>query len=305
MTAAHSAPPTLPGLLERPCPLDEAHAYCERLARTHYENFTVVSAFFPKAKRQDLYNVYAFCRYSDDLGDEDCGQGPDRAAALDRWKAEIDRAYAGEPRHPILVALRGTADRYGIPAKPLHDLVHAFRLDQERTRWETWDDLRDYCRHSADPVGRLVLYVFERASDETFALSDCTCTALQLANFWQDVAVDWKNGRVYIPQEDMRRFEYGEEDLAAGVVDERWRSLMRFECERARELFERGLGLLPLVPRELRIDLELFSRGGLAILDAIARRGYDVFRRRPSLSKRKKAWLVLRAFVKLKLGLGR
>lgn len=302
------------GVAWAPVPtLAEARAYCERLARSHYENFTVVSAFFPKARRQDMYNVYAYCRYSDDLGDEELGQG-DRHAALEAWRGEVRRLYeggggvgagadAGAVRHPILVALRETIDRYAIPAAPFEDLITAFQMDQRRPRWETFDDLRHYCRHSADPVGRLVLHVFEEARPETFALSDQTCTGLQLANFWQDVKVDLEKGRVYIPQEDLRRFEYTEKDLAAGVVDDRWRALMGFEVERARGFFREGLKLLPLVRRELRVDLELFSRGGLSILDAIERGGYDVFRRRPSLGKPRKAWLVLRALVKLKLGL--
>jgi squalene synthase HpnC len=284
--------------------LAEANEWCRRVARAHYENFSVVSRFFPRKKRQDMFNVYAFCRYSDDLGDEDIGQG-DRLAALARWDEEIDAMVAGEPRHPILVALRATVERYGIPAGLLHDLVEAFRMDQTHKRWETFEDLRRYCRHSANPVGRIVLHVFEEAREETFRLSDETCTGLQLANFWQDVRRDFEIGRVYIPQEDLRRFGYEEAALARGVVDGRWRALMAFEVDRARGFFERGLGLLPLVRRELRVDLELFSRGGLAILAAIERRGYDVFAARPTISKGKKAWLVLRALIKLKLRLGR
>jgi squalene synthase HpnC len=282
--------------------LAEARAHCEALARSHYENFTVVSAFFPKEKRQDMYNVYAFCRRSDDLGDEEIGQG-DRLAALEAWDRAIDEMYAGKARDPILVALAETVQRYAIPAKLFHDLVRAFRWDQTRKRWASFDDLLEYCRHSANPVGRLVLYVFEEAREETFRLSDETCTGLQLANFWQDVRRDFEdNGRIYIPQEDLRRFGYAEADLAARCADERWRALMKFEVDRARGFFERGLALLPLVRRELRVDLELFSRGGLAILRAIERQRYDVFRRRPVISGPKKAWLVLRALFKLKLG---
>jgi squalene synthase HpnC len=285
--------------------IEEARLHCERLARTHYENFTVVSAFFPKAKRQDMFNVYAYCRYSDDLGDEEMGQG-DRFAALEAWRGEVRRLFAGESvTHPILVALGETIARYRIPPEPFHDLITAFQMDQRQARWETFADLRHYCRHSADPVGRLVLHVFEEARPETFALADATCTGLQLANFWQDVRVDLEKGRVYIPQEDLRQFGYGEADLREGVVDGRFRALMAFEVERARGFFREGLKLLPLVRRDLRVDLELFNRGGLAILDAIERRDYDVLSARPSLTKRRKAWLVLRALVKLKLGVGR
>jgi squalene synthase HpnC len=303
---------TLPGL--RPATLEEAREHCATLARSHYENFTVVSSFFPKAKRQDMFNVYAFCRYSDDLGDEELGQG-DRVEALDAWDQEIDRMFAGEPRHPILVALQETCARYSIPPKPLHDLVAAFRMDQTTTRWRDFDHLRHYCRHSADPVGRLVLYVFEEAREETFALSDETCTGLQLANFWQDVCPDLlERDRIYIPQDSLARFGVSEDEIRASCAakrfvglrgerpdDEKWRALMKFEVDRARGFFERGSGLLPLVRPELRVDLELFGRGGAAILDAVERQGYDVFVRRPKLSKGKKAWLVLKALVKLKL----
>jgi squalene synthase HpnC len=294
--------PDAPG--DRPWSLEQARAYCQRLARAHYENFSVVSAFFPRKRRQDMFNVYAFCRYSDDLGDEDIGQG-DRVEALGRWDEEIDAMYAGRPRHPILVALAETVARYTIPAQPFHDLVEAFRMDQTRKRWETFEDLRHYCRHSANPVGRIVLHVFEEAREETFRLSDETCTGLQLANFWQDVKRDLEdNGRIYVPGEDLKRFGYAEADLQAGVVDNRWRALMAFEVDRARGFLERGLGLLPLVRRPLRVDLELFSRGGLAILAAIERQAYDVFKARPRLSKGKKAWLVLKALLQLKLRLG-
>jgi squalene synthase HpnC len=296
---SYPAPPA-----DRRVTLEEARAYTERIARGHYENFSVVTAFFPRAKRQDMFNVYAFCRYSDDLGDEEMGQG-DRVAALDAWDREIDAMLAGEPRHPILVALEDTTRRFAIPGKLYHDLVHAFRMDQKKTRFETFDEVRFYCRHSADPVGRLVLHVFEEAREETFLLSDETCTGLQLANFWQDVRRDLEIGRVYLPQETLRKFSYTEEDLKKGVCDDRWRSLLAFEVARARGFFERGLALLPLVNRALRVDLELFSRGGMAILDAIERRKFDVFTARPKLSKTQKAMLILRALVKLKLGWGR
>ena len=298
---------TLPGL--KTVTIEQARGICADLARSHYENFTVVSAFFPKAKRQDMFNVYAFCRYSDDLGDEELGQG-DRVEALDQWDVEVDRMFAGEPRHPILVALAETCARYRIPAKPLHDLVAAFRMDQTRPRWATFDDVLFYCRHSANPVGRLVLYVFEEARDETFALSDETCTGLQLANFWQDVRPDLlERDRIYIPQDSLARAGVTEEEVRAWAVAsalpaeraEAWRALMKLEVDRARGYFDRGFGLLPLVRRDLRIDLELFGRGGTAILDAIERQRYDVFRKRPRISKGKKAWLVLKALLKLKL----
>jgi squalene synthase HpnC len=281
--------------------IEEARAFCEKLARSHYENFSVVTSFFPKAKRQDMFNVYAFCRYSDDLGDEEMGQG-DRVQALDAWDREIDAMYAGAPIHPILVALAETAARYSIPAKELHDLVAAFRMDQTRPRWETFEDVLFYCRHSANPVGHLVLYVFEEAREETFRLADETCTGLQLANFWQDVKPDLvERDRIYLPLEDLRRHGVDEAQLRDGRCDDAFRALMKFEVDRARGYFERGFALLPLVRRELRIDLELFGRGGVAILDAIERQRYDVLARRPKLSKGTKVWLLLKALLKLKL----
>jgi len=293
-------------------PLAEARERCAALARSHYENFTVVSAFFPESKRQDMFHVYAFCRFSDDLGDEEMGQG-DKLGALALWDEEIDRMAAGEARHPILTALAETVKRYAIPVKLLHDLVAAFRMDQTTTRWPDFDAIRHYCRHSADPVGRLVLHVFDEAREETFRLSDETCTGLQLANFWQDVRPDLLlRDRIYLPQDSLARFGIFEAEVHDGVArggarmlgkafHERWRALMEHEVARARGFFERGFGLLPLVREDLRIDLELFGKGGTAILDAIVKQDYDVLARRPRLGKGKKAWLVLKAFLKLKL----
>src|SRR4051794_5723061 len=191
----------------------EAQQYTRKLARTHYENFTVVSWFLPAELRQHMYNVYAYCRWSDDLGDEI----PDPALAIEAlewWRQELRDCYAGRPRHPVFVALKGTIDRFEIPPEPFHHLLDAFVQDQTVKRFPTYDDVLHYCTRSADPVGRLVLYLFGFRDAERQALSDATCTALQLANFWQDVTVDWLKGRVYLPLEDLERFGVTEAQIA-------------------------------------------------------------------------------------------
>src|SRR5436305_15301619 len=193
----------------------EAYAYCERLARTHYENFSVATWFLPKRLRQHFFNVYAYCRISDELGDE-VGNAQQSLALLDQWEAELDECYDGAPRHPVFVALRETVHQLAIPKQPFADLLKAFRQDQSVSRNETFDDLLGYCRYSANPVGHLVLYVCGYRDAERQRLSDFTCTALQMANFWQDVSVDYQKGRIYLPLEDLHRFAVSESDIAAG-----------------------------------------------------------------------------------------
>ena len=279
---------------ERAPSLEEACAYCERLARTHYENFSVATWFLPRRLRPHFFSVYAYCRISDDLGDE-AGSPADALTLLGEWAAELERCYAGAPRHPVFVALRETIDQCQIPQQPFADLLRAFRQDQSVQRYETFGDLLGYCRYSADPVGRLVLYVCGYRDAELQQLSDFTCTALQLANFWQDVTLDFAKGRIYIPLEDMRRFGVAESEIRDRRATPEFCWLMRFEVERAREWFARGLPLARRVDRDLAIDLELFSRGGLEILNAIERQGFDVLRRRPLISKPRKFMLVARA----------
>ncbi|MGB6726235.1 MAG: squalene synthase HpnC [Terracidiphilus sp.] len=278
--------------------LDEALAYCRRLAETHYENFHVATWFLPRALRPHFHAIYAYCRISDDLGDE----VPDRSAALallDLWGRELDACYEGRARHPVFVALAETIRVCSIPKEPFADLLVAFRLDQTVTRYETMDDVFGYCRNSANPVGRLVLYacgeVGANVREENFRLSDLTCTALQLANFWQDVKVDFAKGRVYLPQVDMRRFGVSDETIAQGIATPEFRAQMRYEVDFARSLFEQGLPLIGRVNRDLAVDLDLFSRGGLEILRAIERQDYDVLSARPAISKRTKFSLALRA----------
>lgn len=274
--------------------LGEARAYCERLAKTHYENFSVATWFLPARLRQHFYNVYAYCRISDDLGDE-VGNSQQSLELLDHWEAELTACYAGSPRHPVFVALQETVKQCGIPKHEFSDLLIAFRQDQTVTRYGTFNDLLGYCRYSANPVGHLVLYLCGYSDAERQQLSDYTCTALQLANFWQDVVVDDQKGRIYLPLEDLRRFNVNEDDIAQRRATPQFLSLMKFEVERAREWFQRGLPLVQKVNRELAIDIELFSRGGQEILNAIERQGYEVLRQRPVISKSRKLLLVARA----------
>ena len=279
---------------DAPPSLEEARSYCERLAKTHYENFSVATWFLPARLRQHFYNVYAYCRISDDLGDE-VGNAQQSLELLDQWERELSACYAASPRHPVFVALAETVKQFGIPRHEFSDLLIAFRQDQKVTRFETFDDVLGYCRYSANPVGHLVLYLCGYSDAERQQLSDYTCTALQLANFWQDVYVDYGKGRIYLPLEDLRRHGVSEDDIAQRRATPQFTALMRFEVERARQWFERGLPLVKKVGRELAIDLELFSRGGQEILNAIERQGFDVLRRRPAISKTRKLLLVARA----------
>jgi len=274
--------------------LVEAEEYCRRLARTHYENFAVATWFLPERLRQHFYNVYAYCRISDDLGDE-VGNREASLALLDQWEAELNACYQGVPRHPVMVALSDTVRRFEIPKQTFVDLLTAFRQDQTVRRYPGFEDLLGYCKNSANPVGHLVLYVCGYRDAERQGLSDFTCTALQLANFWQDITADFAKGRIYLPLEDLRRFGVSETDIANSQNTPAFCDMMRFEVERARDWFLRGLPLIDKVDRELAIDLELFSRGGQEILNAIERQGYRVLGRRPAISKPRKLALVLRA----------
>jgi squalene synthase HpnC len=274
--------------------LPEAYAYCERLARTHYENFSVATWFLPKRLRQHFFNVYAYCRISDDLGDE-TGDTAASLQLLDEWETELNACYAGSPRHPVFVALAGTVREFDIPKHEFSDLLRAFRQDQTVTRYESFDDLLGYCGYSANPVGHLVLYLCGYRDSERQQLSDYTCTALQLANFWQDVSPDFQKGRIYLPLESLRKFGVSEANLAAKQNTTQFIEMMRFEVQRARDWFSRGLPLISKVSRELAIDIELFSRGGQEILNAIERQGYAVLGNRPAISKSRKLALVARA----------
>jgi squalene synthase HpnC len=286
---------------ERAPSLVAAQEYCRRLARSHYENFSVATWFLPERLRQHFFNIYAYCRISDDLGDE-VGDPTTSLAMLEQWQEELDACYDGAPRHPAFVALRETVRKFDIPKQPFDDLLKAFRQDQTVTRYETFEDLLGYCRNSANPVGHLVLYLCGYRDTDRQALSDSTCTALQLANFWQDVSDDYDKGRIYLPLEDLRRFEVAESDISGANNSPAFCDMMRFEVGRVRQWFEEGLPLVARVNRELAIDLELFSRGGQEILNAIERQGYAVLGRRPAISKTRKLALVARAALGKVLG---
>ncbi|HEX4308660.1 MAG TPA: squalene synthase HpnC [Acidobacteriaceae bacterium] len=281
---------------EIPPSLDEARAWCRHLAETHYENFHVASWFLPQRLRPHFHAIYAYCRVSDDLGDE-VGDPEQSLALLNLWGQELDACYEGVVRHPVFVALAETIRACDIPKQPFADLLVAFRQDQTVTRFATMDDVLGYCRYSANPVGRIVLYASGYRDEERFALSDKTCSALQLANFWQDIQVDYMKGRVYIPREDMDRFGVDEANIAVRSFSPQFRELMRSEVDYAAGLFRAGLPLIGMVDSELAIDLDLFSRGGLEILRAIERQDYNVLRARPSISKTRKAALLLRALM--------
>jgi squalene synthase HpnC len=274
--------------------LAEARAWCKQLAESHYENFHVGSWFLPKRLREHFYSIYAYCRVSDDLGDE-VGDPVQSLALFDLWSRELDACYEGRARHPVFVALAETIRACAIPKKPFADLLVAFRQDQTVTRFACIEELLTYCSYSANPVGRLVLYACGEQSEERFRLSDMICAGLQLANSWQDVRQDIAKGRVYLPQKDMRRFGVTDQTIASGIATPGFRALMRFEVDYARRLFEQGRPLMGMVSRKLALDLDLFSRGGLEILCAIERQDYDVLRARPVIGKRTKMGLALRA----------
>lgn len=287
-----------PYKVEGPVTRDEAQRYCERLAKSHYENFLVAGVFCPKPLRQHFYNVYAYCRISDDLGDE-IGDTQKSLILLDWWEEEVDAMYRGEPRHPVFVALSETVEKFGIPPTPFLNLLTAFRQDQITPRYPTYDDLIGYCVNSANPVGQLVLYLCGYSDAERLALSDKTCTALQLANFWQDVSRDLDKNRIYIPLEDMDRYGVTEEQLFARRFTPEYAQLLKFEVDRTYPLFAEGMKLCDTVDRRVRLDIEMFNQGGLEVLRLIEQQGYDTLTRRPSVSKFRQMTLLFRRLLKL------
>jgi squalene synthase HpnC len=275
---AAAAPP--PAVEAEAAALAQAYEYCARVARSHYENFTVASWLMPRAMRKHMHAIYAYARMADDFADEDRDAGK-----LDQWERELDLAYAGAPSHPVFVALADTVRRFDIPREPFADLLRAFRSDLEFRGFDTLDDLLNYSRYSANPVGRLVLYLFGYRDAERQRLSDRVCSGLQLANFWQDVGVDLKKERVYLPRQDMARFGVSLQDLRVHNSNSNFVELIRHEVAAARELLMAGAALSAIVDKRLSRDIMMFAGGGLAILRAIERADCDVFRRRPSLGK--------------------
>jgi squalene synthase HpnC len=278
------------------CSPEAAQQFTKWLATHHYENFNVVSWLLPKELHQNFYNVYAYCRWADDLGDEI----PDTARALellDWWERELDACYEGKPSHPIFVALRQTILEKNIPKQPFADLLKAFRQDQTTKRYPTWDSMIGYCVYSANPVGRLVLYLCGYRDWGRQRLSDATCTALQLANFWQDVSRDLEKGRIYIPFDLATAHGVSENEIVNRQFSDRYVSLMKDLIVRTRQLFSEGYPLAKMVDGRLSVDLEMFSRGGIAVLDAIEGIGYDTLNHRPSVGKGKQARLLGRAIL--------
>ena len=274
--------------------LEQAQLYCRQLAESHYENFHVASWLLPKRLRPHFHSIYAYCRISDDLGDEVASQAQ-ALALLDVWQEQLDACYRDEAKHPVFVALRETIRACDIPKKPFADLLTAFRQDQTVTRYASMGDVLGYCEYSANPVGRLVLYACGYRDEERFALSDETCSALQLANFWQDIREDFARGRIYLPQDAMVAAGVDEMTLSKGQATPEFRALMREQITSTRGMFTRGARLIDMVDRELAVDLDLFTRGGLEILRAIEARNYDVLSARPTISKPRKAMLLLHA----------
>ena len=281
---------------------EQALAYTRWLASDHYENFHVVSLMLPKRLHQDFYNVYSYCRWADDLGDE-IGDPRRSLELLAWWRQELQAMYCGETRHPVFVALRQTVERHHLPVEPFDNLIRAFEHDQTVTRYADWAGVYGYCVNSANPVGRLVLMLCGYRDEERFRLSDATCTALQqLANFWQDVTVDFAKGRVYLPLHLFAKYGYTEQDLAARRFTPAFRAVMRDAVDEAQRLFETGLHLPRLVDRRLALDLELFSRGGLKVLEKIRAQDYDVLSARPYITKTERVALLLRSLARTAFG---
>ena len=289
------APPAQP-----PSPR-KSRRYCRRLARRHYENFTVASWLLPRRLRQHVCNIYAYCRWADDLADE-TGDRQQSRLLLGWWENQLRECYLGRAVHPVFIALGETARRFEIPIDPLVDLLVAFRQDQEVARYETTQQLLEYCRYSANPVGRLMLYL-GRCHDEGRArLADCLCTGLQLANFCQDVASDWDRGRIYLPQQVCRRFAYDQEMFARRECNEAFCHLLEEQVEYAEGWLRQGIPLVEMVPPELQLSVALFLRGGMAILDSIRQQGYDVWSRRPIVARMEKLRLMVVCWWQLRRG---
>lgn len=269
--------------------LSEAEKYTWKLATTHYENFPVVSWAVPKRLRQHFANVYAFCRWADDLGDE-TGSTEESMHLLTWWKSELEHCYKGKTSHPVFIALDSTIQQFQIPMKLFADLISAFVQDQSVTQYDTYEQLLDYCCRSADPVGRIVLYLANRVNDNCLTYSDAICTGLQLANFWQDVARDADIGRCYIPAEDREHFGYTEADYHTRSCNDAFIALMKFQVDRTRQMLLSGKPLVQHMPGRLKVDIDLIARGGLLVLNGIERVNYDVWTSRPVVKKHHLLW---------------
>ncbi|MFP3952897.1 MAG: squalene synthase HpnC [Candidatus Acetothermia bacterium] len=289
-----------PDLYANSVSVERAYEKCRKINTDNYENFTVVSRLLPQDKRKYIHALYAFSRYTDDLGDELEGGNLE---ALDQWERELEGVEKGDfTGNTILVALKDTIEANGLTLKPFKKIITANRLDQKNSSYETYEDLLYYCEHSANPVGRIFLNIFGYGGDRRIELSDKTCTGLQLTNFWQDVDRDERMGRVYVPREDMERFNYSRDELENRAYNENFVRLMEFEVNRARELLQEGLELVSTLDGRVKVDVALFNLGGLKILDKIESIDYDVLHGRPTVSKGEKVWLFLLTAAKVFLG---
>ena len=284
-----------------PPSLREGRRYCRALARRHYENFTVANWLLPKRLRQHFYNIYSYCRWADDLADEP-NDPAESLRLLDWWEQQLRDCHRGSAGHPVFVALDQTIREFDVPLDPFADLLVAFRQDQRTVRYESYEQLLEYCRYSANPVGRLVLHLGRCCDPRRVQLADSVCTGLQLANFWQDVARDWDCGRIYLPQSHCRRFGYDDDMFKRRQANDAFRQLLASEVSEAEGWLRRGLPLVELVPNWLKLDVALFVHGGLRILEGIRRQDYDVWSRRPVVSKFDKLRLVVRCWWKLRRG---
>ena len=276
----------------------ESLDYTRWLATHHYENFHVVSFLLPKKLHQDFYNVYSFCRWADDLGDE-IGDTQESLRLLAWWRSELHAMYRGQTAHPVFTALRSTVESHNIPIEPFDRLITAFEQDQTITRYPNFDAVFGYCVNSANPVGHLVLYLCGYRDAERQTLSDYTCTALQLANFWQDINVDLQKNRVYLPLDLLEKRGYTVDELFQGTEDERFRNVMRDAVIVAEDLFHKGWPLIKTLDRRLALDITLFSRGGMKILEKIKDQNYNVLHRRPHISKAERAVLLIKCLPRL------
>lgn len=276
---------------------EDGFHYCETIARSHYENFPVASRFVSKEMRKYVWTIYAFARIADDYADEPGFTLAERMDKLNQWEQYLDECYNGNPTHRVFAALAETVERFQIPIEFFQNLLIAFRADVTVKRYETYEDVLTYCRNSANPIGRLLLLLFNYRSETMMYLSDSICTALQLTNFWQDVSVDLQKDRIYLPLEELEEFGYSERDLLNQKVNDRFCNLMAFQVRRTAELFMEGKPLLAMVGKDLSMELKFTWNGGMKILQKIRKQNYDVLTKRPALSKLDKLGLLFRSFL--------
>jgi hydroxysqualene synthase len=302
---SETAPTIETDLTARSWSVEESFAYCEKLATRHDENFPVGSYLIPKKLRPHVHNLYAFARVADDFADEPRYTDSVRMALLENWEAQLYQCFWRQPQHPVFIALKETIKRFDLPINLFQDLLMAFKMDVVKKRYPAFSDVLDYCRHSANPIGRLVLLLFGYRQDGLHSLSDSICTALQITNFWQDLMIDLDKGRIYIPKEDLQRFGYSVEELLARVYNDAFKNLMRFEIGRTRDLFAQGQPLCSRVGRDLRFELHLICQGGQQILHLLEMQDYNIFSHRPVLTPRSWIWLTVKAFIKSRLPSGK